>query len=156
MSKNSSREEYNAYMRVYMLRRYHTRRDAAIKALGGKCVTCGSRENLELDHKNSKSKLFNIAKRLHTAPPTLLAIEMSKIQLLCRECHSLKSVYDVGNSSAKHGGVTMYVNHRCRCTSCREGNARRGREWKLRTGRVKVPRKPYGPRAAISNRETAL
>lgn len=43
-----SKEEYNAYMRKYMLERYYRRKAEAIIALGGKCVKCGSTDNLEL------------------------------------------------------------------------------------------------------------
>ena len=47
MSKRN-REEYNAYMRDYMLRRYHQRREAALIQLGARCVRCGSTEKLEM------------------------------------------------------------------------------------------------------------
>jgi len=144
MAMPRKRAEYNAYMRVYMLKRYHEKRALAVKALGGKCAKCGNTQRLEIDHKNSKNKTFDISKRLHTAPVAEIAKELKKAQLLCRPCHSLKSVFDAGNKPARHGGATMYTHHRCRCAPCREGNAKRVREWKLRTGRVRNPRKPHG------------
>lgn len=130
MCKNSSREEYNAYMRVYMLKRYHEKRKAVVERLGGKCVECGSVVDLELDHKDNDDKALSMAKRLHTAPAAVLEAEIQKLQLLCRACHSRKSVYDAGNLPARHGTSTMYVNYRCRCDSCRQAATVRSRKYK--------------------------
>ena len=132
------RAEYNAYMRVYMLKRYHEKRALAVKALGGKCAKCGSKQRLEIDHKDNKDKALAFAKRLHTAPAAVVERELKKSQLLCRPCHSLKSIFDAGNKPARHGGATMYTHHQCRCDTCREGNAKRYRDRKLRTGRVRA------------------
>jgi hypothetical protein len=113
------REAYNAYMRSYMLKRYHEKRNEIIKLLGAKCVKCASTENLELDHIDAKTRLFDYAKRLHTASQPELKIELSKAQLLCRVCHSIKSIYEAGNKPVEHGTVTMYVNYKCRCSPCK-------------------------------------
>lgn len=122
MSHHDSREAYNKYMREYMLRRYHTRRAYAVKQLGGKCVECGSKKNLEFDHKDAKTKAFDLAKNFNTSLERLNQ-ELAKCQLLCRPCHSKKSVLDAGNQPAAHGTLTMATHRRCRCDACL--NARR-------------------------------
>ena len=82
-----SREEYNSYMRSYMKRRYRRRREEAVNALGGKCVACGSLEDLQFDHIDAGSKEFSVGSRLASAPSSVLALEMKKCQLLCMPCH---------------------------------------------------------------------
>jgi len=44
------------------LERYHERIGEALDILGGKCIKCGSLENLEFDHIDPSSKLFTISK----------------------------------------------------------------------------------------------
>lgn len=122
MSMHSSREEYNAYMRVYMLKRYHSMRRTIIKALGGKCSRCGSRKCLELDHKDHRAKLFDLADRIHTAPRGVLVKELKKIQLLCNRCHVQKTIIERGHQPAAHGRPSMY-RRGCRCRRCKNANS---------------------------------
>jgi hypothetical protein len=116
--KFDTREEYNAYMRTYMLARYHRRRNAAIESLGGKCVSCGSTENLELDHIDPTSKRLEFGK-LNGISQSRFEEELKKAQLLCEDCHSKKSVLDHGHKPASHGSIVMYKYHNCRCDPCR-------------------------------------
>lgn len=44
------------YMNIYMKRRWEIRRARAIEYLGAKCIECGSKNNLEFDHKDPNSK----------------------------------------------------------------------------------------------------
>ncbi len=76
----------NEYQRKYQKNRYHERKKQAIKMLGGKCVTCGSTENLELDHKNPSDKSFTITK-LWSVPEAEFKREVKKCRLLCRKHH---------------------------------------------------------------------
>lgn len=76
----------NEYQRKYQKDRYHDRKDEAIKALGGKCVICGSTENLELDHKDPDDKSFTITK-LWSVPEDEFKREVKKCRLLCRKDH---------------------------------------------------------------------
>lgn len=64
------------------------RRAFAISYLGGKCSKCESRERLEIDHINKSEKSFPISR-----PPNENAFreELTKCQLLCYDCHRLKS-----------------------------------------------------------------
>ena len=120
MGMHGTSEAYNAYMRKYMLKRYHDRRESLIAALGGKCVRCGSKEKLQFDHVDFKSKKWGFAKRIHTASTEDVAKEIGKAQLLCDECHRLKTTLERGQSPAAHGSITMYTHYRCRCAKCRE------------------------------------
>ena len=84
-------EEYNAYFRKYMLKRYYDRRTWAVTLLGGKCVDCGTTEELQFDHDDPASKKFTISDRLNTAPLGVLKEELNKCLLRCRSCHLAKS-----------------------------------------------------------------
>lgn len=133
MSKHSSKEEYNAYMRDYMLRRYHRRRGQVIERLGGACAECGSKEGLEIDHKDAKRKSFSLARRLSSVSEAKLENEVKKCQLLCRRCHEEKSITDQGKRRAKgtHGTISAY--RWCgppKCDACKEANRKHMREYR--------------------------
>lgn len=88
---NKNKKIYNEYMKHYMLKRYHERRDFAIGRLGGKCVRCGSKKYLQLDHIDAKTKLFSISK-LWSINLSKYINEVDKCQLLCFNCHIIKSI----------------------------------------------------------------
>ena len=110
-----TREEYNAYMRDYMLRRYHKRREEAFKLLGGYCVRCGNEDNLEVDHIDPRAKAFDIFSRTWSMPHVKFLAEIAKCQLLCRACHRDKSNREM---SVGHGGGKTGKKN-CRCDLCR-------------------------------------
>ncbi|AIX31442.1 hypothetical protein Syn7803US40_98 [Synechococcus phage ACG-2014f] len=64
-----------------------------IEHLGGKCVGCGTTEQLQFDHIDRKDKKYSITKRLGVSDETLLP-EVNKCQLLCKQCHEIKSTID--------------------------------------------------------------
>lgn len=70
--------------------RRQERRKFLVEHLGGKCVGCGITENLQFDHIDRTQKLFSISKKLDYSLEKLLP-EVEKCQLLCYECHELKS-----------------------------------------------------------------
>lgn len=80
----------NSYMNEYMKRRYKERRAKAIEILGGKCVKCGSTENLQFDHTDPKTKGIPISKMWSSSAKNF-ARELIKCQLLCDDCHKEKS-----------------------------------------------------------------
>jgi 5-methylcytosine-specific restriction endonuclease McrA len=127
--KDITKEEYNEYMRVYMLKRYHKQRLSMIEALGGECVECGSTEDLELDHINPSTKSFGL-NHAWSKKPEAIKTELAKCQVLCKECHAKKSVYDRGQSPATHGSLTMYQYHKCRCEACRQANRISSKKYK--------------------------
>jgi len=81
-----SREKRNAYMR----KRYHKKRLWAVQYLGGRCVCCGSIDNLEIDHINPDTKSFGLNNLWSVAWARYVG-ELDKCQLLCRSCHLEKS-----------------------------------------------------------------
>jgi 5-methylcytosine-specific restriction endonuclease McrA len=81
-----SKQQYTAYMKDYMKKRWADRRKKAIDYLGGKCEKCGATDDLEFDHRSKRSKEFTLAdfgskneKDFHK--------ELKKCRLLCRPCH---------------------------------------------------------------------
>jgi len=86
------REEYNDYMNRYMKDRYDRCRSLWIAKLGGRCVDCGSTEDLQFDHEDSTTKSFDVAKHLTSASEAKLVEEMEKCVLRCQPCHHQKSL----------------------------------------------------------------
>jgi len=78
------------YHRAYSQQYYHTRRNNIIQDLGGRCVRCGSSENLEIDHCDPTKKHFNIGDLLNHSKEEVER-ELTKCQLLCHNCHRKKS-----------------------------------------------------------------
>ena len=126
MPKRQNKETYNNYMKEYMIKRYHQRRNKAIEFLGGKCVCCETNENLEFDHINRTEKTINIAKLWGIKEQTFWQ-EIEKCQLLCTECHRNKSIKERGLKKAKgvHGSITNYTHHGCRCKKCTKAQTQR-------------------------------
>lgn len=97
------------YNRAY----YYKRRQKIIDYLGGKCISCGSPENLQFDHVDPKKKLFNIKDNL-----TLESIisEVNKCQLLCNFCHIKKTNEE--KKSFTHGTMYAWMKKKCSCGEC--------------------------------------
>lgn len=113
----------NGKMNDYMKQRYNKRRQLAIEHLGGKCICCGSDEDLDFHHKDPSTKLFTIAKASSFGEERFWK-EVAKCELLCRDCHTAhhKVEYPCG--------VVQSYWHGCRCDLCRAANAKHGREYK--------------------------
>lgn len=86
-------------MKKYMRDRYARRREDALEYLGGRCLDCGSEENLQFDHIDPSSKEFNIGKILAGANEDKLYRELNKCQLLCEDCHKAKSKRENANGN---------------------------------------------------------
>src|SRR5687767_13736751 len=116
----------NEYMAAYMLARYHRRRNHLIDTLGGKCMTCGATDELELDHVNRETKQHDISKLLAGASEKIYLEEARLCQLLCREHHKQKSIKE---SSVEHGGgITGKKN--CLCDLWRPLKNAYSKQWK--------------------------
>ena len=123
-------------MRIYMLRRYHERRKWATKRLGGKCLRCGAKNNLEFDHINPDSKIFVIA-RLNTVSYDKFVQEVEKCQLLCRVCHTNKTLKELNRVSARgtHGTLSSYKY--CHCRVCKDVHNAYCKKWKRKNRAIK-------------------
>jgi len=78
-------------------KRRHKLKEEAKEKLGGKCVWCGTNENLEFDHIDPAQKQFTIS-----AFPCSLELwwkEVEKCRLLCKTCHKKHSDAEM---AAKH------------------------------------------------------
>ena len=124
------KDENREYMRKYMLERYHRRKQEAIASLGGKCVVCGSTENIEFDHKERKGKKATLGDVLAGGSEDLVKAELEKCQLLCRECHIKKTIKEVGRTPARetHGTLSSY--RYCKCDLCKAAKSKWMKEYK--------------------------
>lgn len=118
----------NQYMRDYMLKRYHNRRKTAIEQLGGKCVSCGSKEELEVDHINPQDKKFCLSK-LWSVNEKTYQEELSKCQLLCKVCHNNKTTKE---KSVEHGGGASGKRN-CKCSLCKAKKAEYMKNYKKKS-----------------------
>lgn len=103
------------YMRNYRIRRTTERRNLAIKYLGGKCTKCKVVDNLEFDHVDPKTKLYEIATHLWDYSWNKLLLELNKCQLLCISCHKEKTMLE---KSVDHGGGKTGKRN-CYCNQCK-------------------------------------
>jgi 5-methylcytosine-specific restriction endonuclease McrA len=111
------------YMAEYMKNRRKARRAKFIELLGGKCVNCGSTENLQFDHANAKKKEFDI-NQVKDGKEEIILKELKKCVLLCPECHldktkANKEHINKDKKPARHGTPWMYKKYKCRCRKCR-------------------------------------
>lgn len=106
MPRNMTREEYNAHMKVYIGQRYHRIRNEAVARLGGKCVQCGSVDDLEFDHIDPMTKVKSFA-HIWSYSNDKREAELVKMQLLCKPCHIRKSVEndDYGTGHKRNMGL---------------------------------------------------
>jgi hypothetical protein len=87
---------------------YYRVRAAKIAQLGGRCVDCGSEDELQFDHQDSATKDFTISPRI-TNKSESVDPELEKCVLRCKTCHTAKSRAN-GDFSNRGGLVT--------CPSC--------------------------------------
>ncbi len=74
-------------------RHYIKRRRQVLEKMGGECIRCGTKDNLEIDHVDPKLKSFSISEFI-THSWKKIEPELSKCQLLCVDCHKRKSLTD--------------------------------------------------------------
>lgn len=126
-----NKDEYNAYMKQYMLKRYHERRNKALELLGEVCKKCGE-QGEEFDHIDRSTKSFDIGKKWNVSEEKYFE-EIAKCQLLCKKCHLEKSFESKdfsGHGKSKCGTSTKYIRHKCRCHSCVEAYKKASKRWK--------------------------
>jgi hypothetical protein len=119
------------YMREYMKNRYHNKRSALVKALGGKCSRCGNKEGpFHIDHIDRRKKKFRAAD-VHTVSDELVQKSLGNLQLLCVPCHAEKTreSWDYGMPKPKHGSYWRYRRYGCRCPACVKAYREKNKEW---------------------------
>lgn len=119
------------YMREYMRNRYHSVRNRVLKELGGKCIQCGSKKDLQFDHINRHKKTLRMAD-IHSVSDARLKEELKNIQILCKKCHKQKShnAWDFAVPKSKHGTYWMYRKYNCRCPKCVKAYKEKHKEWR--------------------------
>lgn len=96
----ASKEAQLAAQRAFM----DKKRQKALDFLGGKCVECGSTEDLHFDHIDPKTKVFTISRSLNRRWE-VLQVELEKCQLLCAPHHrdkTKRNVEHAGGWNKKH------------------------------------------------------
>ena len=102
--QQAHRESIAGWNKEYAALHRWVARMECIERLGGVCARCGYKENLlalQFDHIDPSTKSFKIGsvlqgQRRHTGAdgsvlkPSLIA-ELAKCQLLCANCHAIKS-----------------------------------------------------------------
>ena len=116
-------------MRRYRKEKYPQHREKIINMLGGVCSSCGATSNLQVDHIDPDTKEFD---PLAFPPKSKERIEkeLAKCQLLCSDCHEIKSARDQGKKPAKgtHGTLSSY--RHCKCRKCKDAWNKYHREYK--------------------------
>jgi hypothetical protein len=88
----------------------------------GPCKECGSWENLELHHKDPAQK---VSHRIWSWAKEKRLAELSKCEVLCRECHINKT-----RKPITHGSDHKGYYRGCRCEKCKAAHAKRLREYR--------------------------
>lgn len=105
------RDNYNAYMADYMLRRYHRRRAWAIEFLGGRCRKCGATDqekHLQFDHIVRATKSFTLAAKMVSCSEEKFKREVRKCQLHCDDCHQERHAEDYRAEGKKRWADPAY------------------------------------------------
>ena len=108
----------SAYHRNYSRNYYHARKNEIINRLGGKCVKCGSCDSLEIHHIDYKSKSYSITKKILSIPFKKLDEELSKCELLCKECHKKETLKQFHERSNGRGYVCKDGSIHPSCKAC--------------------------------------
>lgn len=105
----------------YHKKRRRERRKKFLLLLGGVCENCGSRNNLQFDHKDPSKKHFGVSRYINS-PEDFVKKEIDKCRLLCRRCHREKTHknWEYALPPTEHGSLWMYKNYKCRCDKCKQ------------------------------------
>jgi len=102
--------------RAYQLAWLAKRRAAWFK--GKVCETCGSEDNLELDHVDRSTKIDH---RVWSWSQSRRDEELAKCVPRCHKCHSKRSGEQAREYLSRpivHGTVSAYLRKKCKCEIC--------------------------------------
>lgn len=105
----------------YNIQYYQIKRKKIIDFLGGKCAQCGSTHDLEIDHKDWRTKSFSISQEWSKKSWLEIKKELNKCQLLCEEHHRIKTSRDQSEQKTKepkHGTIYAWMKRKCNCQKC--------------------------------------
>lgn len=84
----------------------------------GPCVSCGSWEDLEVDHEDPSKK---ISHRVWSWNDSRRLAELSKCRPKCKKCHKIRTAKQLSIMNSRpitHGIVAGYLQRGCRCNLC--------------------------------------
>lgn len=102
-------------MKIYMQNRRSKNKQYALDRLGNACNKCGKKDKLQFDHIDRRSKNMILADMFSHSIENIDK-ELDKCQLLCVECHKIKTFSDLNYKH--HGTLRGYKNRKCRCQEC--------------------------------------
>lgn len=106
---------------------YYKARATLISYLGGECIECGSTEDLQFDHVDPATKVYDVSSYLTRVEiPSYIWEEIEKCQLLCKPHHKAKSdlELEVGHGEGKWG------KRNCKCEPCKKRKREAMREYR--------------------------
>lgn len=124
----TNNEKKKAYLKEYQKKWLRKRRQDWID-INGPCKHCGTWENLEVDHIKREDKTMHTAS-IWSKRQEVRELELSKCQVLCRECHLKKTIEESNYPGIIHGSTRGYDHYGCRCEECKL--TKRKRSMKLR------------------------
>ncbi len=101
------------------------------------CRNCGTEKNLQLDHINRADK---ISHRIWSWSKERIISEMNKCQILCKNCHRVKTTKENSIPGIFHGTRRQYYRG-CRCADCRRVEQIRMRKYRLELARKRIGQK---------------
>lgn len=119
-AKTKRSESRMEYMKKYHHDRRKSCRDKVTVSMGGKCVQCGSIQNLCFFYKLKKKRVGPTLGSLMRNGPTNYKKAMKlrkKYELLCRPHYFIK--WRATLPQRQHGTPSTYASGKCRCTLCR-------------------------------------
>ena len=129
-----NKREYNLQ---YRRNKRKERRSIALEMLGGKCVNCGTTDQLEFDHIDRETKQYNISAIYHYTLEVFIN-EVNKCQLLCKGCHIEKNIREqIGRkpiTENQHGTHNSYQVDGCRCHICTKFNSEYRKQYYKKNG----------------------
>jgi hypothetical protein len=86
------------------------------------CVKCGSSKSLQFDHIDQAQKSFEISQLIAKDRWPQLFTELDKCQVLCEQCHKLKTAAEASARKLAegftHGTSYAYGKRKCQCDIC--------------------------------------